>query len=333
MVSPIHSSQIATFSQKILGRPMQTLALTTVLLAGLTGGCAGRMMETTSGDARAPQSSAETNAEMAVPETSPELSNDAIAGSDVGEEAVTFVADAPQAAPQLVKRAELSVEVEDMDEAIQQTMAIARSLGGDVLTLQNQMPSNETITHSAFVELRVPQNQLDDILDQLAELGTVERQTLSAEDVSAQLVDFEARLRNLRKAEEMTLGIMERSGEIGEVLQVSQELRNIRASIEQIDGQLSALKTRVSYSTISLNLTRPGAATPSQTGIVSQLGNSWKAATGSMAARTIDVIQLGIWILVYSPYWLAMGAVVWVAIKVLKRDKGSTQESQSQSVS
>lgn len=310
-------------------RSIRKLALVTVLFAGLAGGCARQMLESSSGDAQNTQSSAE----MAAPAPQSEASREAIAGADVGENAATAIADVPDATPQLIKRAELALEIEDVDEAIQQTMAIARSLGGDVLTLRNQMPPSETVTHTAFLELRVPQNQLDDSLNRLSELGIVERQTLTAEDMSAQLVDFEARLRNLRKAEEMTLGIMERSGEIGEVLQVAQELRTIRESIEQIDGQLSALQTQIRYSTISLTLTRPGSSTPSQSGILSQLRNSWRQSTRSMASLTINVIQLGIWVLVYSPYWLAIGVVTWVGAKLLKRKRGDAQTSQRQSTS
>ncbi|MGB3491187.1 MAG: DUF4349 domain-containing protein [Elainellaceae cyanobacterium] len=335
MVSlPIRSHPVASRRLLHLSRQsLRTVALSTFLVAGLAGGCASQMNESFSGESQAP----ELSADMASPEAQSEASNEAIAGADVGESAATsaatFVADVPQAAPQLVKRAELALEVEDMDEAIRQTMAIARSQGGDVTNLQNQTPYSETATHNAFMELRVPQARLDDTLNQLDDIGTINRQALTAEDVSAQLVDFEARLRNLRKAEEMTLDIMERSGEIGEVLQVAQELRNIRASIEQIDGQLSALKSRVSYSTIALSFTRPGSSTPSQIGIFSQLNNSWKDATRSMAALTVDLVQLGIWILVYSPYWLVVAAVAWFSVKVLKRNTGNPQASDRQSAS
>lgn len=67
-------------------------------------------------------------------------------------------------------------------------------------------------------------------------MGTVENQMITAEDVSDQLVDVQARLRNLRKSEEMVLKIMERSGSVGDVLKAANELSTIRESIERIDA-------------------------------------------------------------------------------------------------
>lgn len=233
----------------------------------------------------------------------------------------------PQSLPQLVKRAELVLEVDTVDEAIDQSVAIARRVGGDVLRLQNQTPPNESIRHTAFLELRVPQAQLESAIEQLSELGTVDQQYLTAEDVSAQLVDYEARLRNLRKAEETVLGIMERSGEIGDVLQVAQELRNIRQSIEQIDGQLASLRNRVAFSTLSLTLESKTAGTPSQTTVITQLSDSWTGATRSVADFTVALMQIGIWLLVYSPYWLILAGIGYGIYRLAKKIGGDRQSA------
>ena len=127
-----------------------------------------------------------------------------------------------------------------------------RNSRGDLLRLDDAIPTDPTQRHTATLELRVPQAKLDLTLDQIAALGTVQSRSVSAEDVSNQLVDFKARLRNLRKSEDVVRGIMERSGSVGDVLKVSQELSNIRNAIEQIDAQLQQLQTQVAYATISL---------------------------------------------------------------------------------
>ena len=211
--------------------------------------------------------------------------------------------------PQLIKRADMDVTVESVDETLDRISALAQRQGGDVLNLQNYTPSSDSARHTAFIEMRVPQAKLDDTLHQLKQLGTVERQTITAEDVSSQLVDFEARLKNLRKAEEVTLGIMDRSGEIGDVLKVGQELQNIRASIEQIAGQLQHLRNQVSYSTVTVNLSGAIASTPEKSAVTSQLKNTWTTATRSVSDVTLGFVHLAIWLLVYSPYWLVLGGI------------------------
>ena len=215
----------------------------------------------------------------------------------------------PRSRPQLIKRADMDLTVESVNETLDRINALAQRQGGDILNLQNYTPAKDNIRHTAAIELRVPQATLDDTLDQLKQLGTVERQTITAEDVSSQLVDFEARLKNLRKAEEVTLGIMERSGEIGDVLKVGQELQNIRASIEQIAGQLQHLRNQVSYSTVTVTVTGAIASTPETSAITSQLKNTWTTATRSVSDLTLGLVHLAIWLLVYSPYWLVLGGV------------------------
>ncbi|NJL40373.1 MAG: DUF4349 domain-containing protein [Leptolyngbyaceae cyanobacterium SM1_4_3] len=226
--------------------------------------------------------------------------------------ATTGVAEVPRSLPQLIKTADITVVVDAVDESLDQATAIAQQQQGDVLSLQNQTPPNDYYRHTASLQMRVPQERLEATLEALGELGTVQRQAITAEDVSTQLVDFQARLRNLRKSEEMLLQIMERSGDIGEVLKVAQELSTIRNSIEQIDAQLSSLQNRVAYSTINLSLEGAIADTPPQRAIGIQLQETWESASHSMGKLTVDFVQLGIWLAVYSPYLLIFaGGAFW----------------------
>jgi ACT domain-containing protein len=138
------------------------------------------------------------------------------------------------AAPQLVKTATLSLEVDNLEARLKQATDLVKQANGDVLKLEDRAAQQQDSPHTAYLQMRVPQAQLDNTVSQIATLGTVTFQSLTAEDVSAQLVDFAARLRNLRKTEETTLKILDRSGKISEVLAVTQELSRIRESIEKL---------------------------------------------------------------------------------------------------
>lgn len=210
---------------------------------------------------------------------------------------------APRPQLQLIKRAELDLEVEDVEAAIKSASQVVKAQQGDILQLEDSIPTTATQRHRASMELRVPQTRLDQTLEQLAALGTVQSQSVSAEDVSNQLVDFDARLRNLRKSEQVVLEIMDRSGSIGDVLKVSQELSQIRASIEQIDAQFKQLQTQVAYSTINLRIEADTAATPPQRALGLRLQESWSQSTRALGELTTGLLTLGIWVLTFSPYW------------------------------
>ena len=214
--------------------------------------------------------------------------------------------------PQLIKKAEMSIVVKSIDTSTKSVTDIVKKQQGDILGFQNQKPPDSSVRQTATVDIRVPQERLETTLDALAKLGTVQNRGLTAEDVTTQLVDNEARLKNLRKSEEMVLKIMERSGSVADVLKASQELSNIRESIEQIDAQLKSLRNQVAYSTISLTLE---AAVSAQQDPEPSLGlrvqETWGKATHSVGEVTLGLFALSIWLLAFSPYLIVIGAAAY----------------------
>ncbi|MBD0310292.1 MAG: DUF4349 domain-containing protein [Microcoleus sp. T1-bin1] len=221
-------------------------------------------------------------------------------------------AETPATRPQLIKKAELSLVVKSIDATTKSVTNIVEKQQGDILGFQNQKPPDSSVRQTASVEIRVPQERLETTLEALAKLGTVENRALTAEDVTEQLVDSEARLRNLRKSEEMVLKIMERSGSVGDVLKASQELSKIRESIERIDAQLKSLRNQVAYSTISLTLEAAVSAqqTP-EPSLGLRVQETWGKATHSVGELTLGLFGLGIWLLAYSPYLLLIATAAY----------------------
>ncbi|MGD1856820.1 MAG: DUF4349 domain-containing protein [Leptolyngbyaceae cyanobacterium] len=247
--------------------------------------------------------------------------------ADVLTEAETVEADASSPAsenaavaagqPQLIKRAQLSLVVDSLDESLKRASQVIRAQQGDILDLQdNQI---EAIQRSAYLRIRVPQENLDPLLAALGELGTIQQQGLSAEDASNQIVDAQARLRNLQKSESALLKIMERSGEISHVLEVSRELSRVREQIEQIDARVQNLQTQVRYSTVELTLAAAVASQPIGRPLGETVGATWREATQSVGDLTVGLMQLGLWLLAYSPYLLIVAIAGILGYRTLRR--------------
>ncbi|MBE9060809.1 DUF4349 domain-containing protein [cf. Phormidesmis sp. LEGE 11477] len=219
--------------------------------------------------------------------------------------------------PQLIKRAYLSLGVTSVEDSFEQVRQIIQQQQGDLLSLEDSGDRQRSLSF----EMRVPQERLDLTLDAFTELGEVRSRSISTEDVSSQLVDLQARLKNARKSEAALQELMGRSGEISDVLEVSRELSNVRQTIEQMAAQQQNLQTQVRYSTISLSLESAIASTPDQPAVSRQLANSWRSATHSMGSFTTDLLQIGLWLLVYSPYILILlcGAVIVRRVRLANR--------------
>ncbi|MEC4803953.1 MAG: DUF4349 domain-containing protein [Jaaginema sp. PMC 1079.18] len=257
---------------------------------------------------------------------SPEAAEAPVATADAS---ATFVADVPKAAPKLIKTAQLDLTVAAIAEVLPQINAIAQQRQGDILGLEDSKPQNNRDRHTATIQMRVPQNQMDATLEQLSALGTVRNQRITAEDVSQQLVDFQARLRNLRKTEEMLLKIMDRSGSMGEVLQVTQKISEVRSQIEQIDAQLQDLQTRIAYSTINVNIEALFAPSPVNRPVEAQFGDTWSEATHSMQQFSVGLAKILLWLLAYSPYLAVLG-LPWLLLWYRRRRMAEPPSASSQ---
>ncbi|MEO1590226.1 MAG: DUF4349 domain-containing protein [Cyanobacteria bacterium J06632_22] len=224
----------------------------------------------------------------------------------------------PAGRPQLIKRASLTLEISSIDEQLGDISRLIAAEQGDILDLQDRDPNSNL--RSAFIRIRVPQGRLEALMERLVEIGKVDSRTMTAEDVSTQLVDLQARVRNLRQSEAALLEIMDRSGSIGDVLEVSRELSNVRQQIEQLDAQYKNLQTQVSYSTLELTLRSPASANGGQPQPLGQtLGNTWQSATQSVGELTTGLLQLGLWILAYSPYLAIVAIATALGYRSLRR--------------
>lgn len=240
-----------------------------------------------------------------------------------GGEGVVATADESRPQTQLIKRAELFLLVESIADTIEAVSNLVKQQQGDLLEFQDNKPLDARSRHSAQMEIRVPQQRLEATINALAELGKVRNRSLTARDVSDQLVDLDARLRNLRKQEELVLKIMERSGKVGEVLEAARELSGIRESIERIDAQLKNLQNQVAYSTISLYLEAPALETGERNlSLGLQLQETWGNAANSFSRFSLGLVKLFLYLLVFSPYLLLAGGGLWLVRKAAKKKKG-----------
>ena len=253
-----------------------------------------------------------------MPQEAAESSADVAGGSNMAMDTAKTApagraakAQAPASRSQLVKKAELALRVNSIDKTIGAVSKLIQKQQGDLLSLESNKPYQQNSGQTASMQMRVPQAKLESTLDSIAQLGTVERRTLTAEDVSNQLVDYAARLRNFRKQESTLLKIMERAGSIPNVLQVSTELTKVRQSIEQLDAQLKSLRNQVAYSTITLSLEEAIASTLPERALGLQVQESWNQATYSVGAFTTNLLKLGIWLIAYSPYLLLLTGSAW----------------------
>lgn len=247
-------------------------------------------------------------AQSNVPATESQLANrDAAAGGAVAKTAPSQIQPTLQNTSQIARTAGMSIIVPDVERAIANVSATARAQGGEMLSLDDETPTQPGVLHTAHVEIGVPELRFEPTLDALGKLGGVQSRSVGAEDVSTQIVDGQARLRNLRSTESDLLKIMSRTGKIGDVLAVENQVSATREQIEQLDAEVQALQHRVAMSTVTVDLQDEAPARSASVGIGAQIASSWAAALSSVKGFTAAIVGGLLWIVAYGPYVLGIG--------------------------
>ena len=157
---------------------------------------------------------------------------------------------------QVISQASLSIEVEEVEAAVNQVRATAESLGGFV----EQLSSTGGPEHQqSFMTIRVPQPEFFTAREHIKALGEVQSENVGSEDVTEQFIDLEARLRSEQRKEESLLSLLERADLVSEILSIERELSRVRSDLERFQGQLNFLERRVDLATIAVSLFSPQA--------------------------------------------------------------------------
>jgi hypothetical protein len=206
----------------------------------------------------------------------------------------------------LARTAAVSLIVPDVARALGALSAIVRASGGDVVKLDDERPATPADRHTADLTLSVPERRFDATLSALSRLGGVRSQTVAAEDLGDQIVDSGARLRNLRRTEGDMLKIMDRSGKIGEVLEVETQLSSVREQIEKLDAESRALNGRVTNATLDVSLEDEAPLAAAEPSAASRLAAAWAAAWRDSRETALALVARGFVLLAFAPYWLVL---------------------------
>jgi len=197
----------------------------------------------------------------------------------------------PAIGPKIIKDATLSLDVKkgSFDQRFQQATQIAGRHGGFVASSQ----TSEGRRRSGSIVIRVPADQFEAALGELKGLGKVRTQGVSGQDVTAQFVDLQARLRNWETQETVLLKLLAKSKTIDDSVKVQRALQDVQLAIEEIRGQLRVLGDQTDFSTITVSMTEIGAIVKPPTKKPSLVRAWHDALDGFVAVIAAVVIGIG----------------------------------------
>lgn len=212
----------------------------------------------------------------------------------------------------LAYRVNMGLEVKDFDTVRRQVESLVAESGGYLQDSRVGLQHNQK--QQASFHLRVPNDNLQAVLQELRTLGKVTHENMTTEELTDQLVDLEARLRNSHAAEDRLIDVLnKRTGKVREVLEVEREITRTRQQIERMEAQRQAMLGRAAMASIHLELIEEFNSQIEGAGIGSfrQIRNSavegYNGFTGMLLALATFFARWGL----HLVFWFFLGKLLW----------------------
>lgn len=165
----------------------------------------------------------------------------------------------------VIQNADLAIVVADVDVRLKAIEALAAEMGGYVVSSNKYQSTgnNGVQVPEAQVGIRVPSEKLDQALDRIkAGVIEVRSESRSGQDVTADYVDLQSRLKNLEATEAQLVKIMENATATEDVLNVFNQLASIREQIEMVKGQIKYYEESAALSAVSVRIIAEASVQP-----------------------------------------------------------------------
>jgi hypothetical protein len=197
-------------------------------------------------------------------------------------------------------------------EAVGDLTFIAEQHDGFILS------SSTNNDRSGTFVLRIPARGFDRALGDIRDLAThVRFQDIRGEDVTAEYIDQQARLRILLARKALLFDLFTQANTTEEILRMSGQLDAVQLRIEQIQGQIRFINDQVAESTLRVSIQERNApeAVTQRNVDNPDLGSSFDLAVQGFL-RIVGAVIVGLGYLIPLT---VLGALVWMGASFVRR--------------
>lgn len=227
----------------------------------------------------------------------------------------------------IIKNADLMLRVDDYEQTVAEIKQQLIPLNG-YLANESINARDDQGNISGYLRIRLPHEHFDSFIDSLGTLGKLRNSNIYTQNVTEEFVDVESRLKVMQQKEERLLAILDKAGQLADILAVENELAHTRAEIESLVGRLRYLNNRVDYSTISLNLEQ--VAVPTQNlsagGLTGVFGRAVEAFIISINSLLVGLGKLIVFIFAALPVLILIVLIFFIIWRIYKKKRNSVEK-------
>ena len=160
---------------------------------------------------------------------------------------------------------------------------------------------------SNTIIIRVPAKSFDLLLNDATKgVAKFDSKNIEVKDVTEEFLDIQARLKTKKELENRYLELLKKANSVTEILEVEQQIGQLRSEIESIEGRLKYLESKVSLSTLTITFYQ---IVPKETEFGHKLKNGFKNGWDNLI--WFFVFLTNIWTFILIGIGLIFGFRMW----------------------
>lgn len=225
----------------------------------------------------------------------------------------------PEISRKVVYNAELDLLADSIEPAVKRVPELVEDARGYIA--EQSMTGSPGSRRTQHWKLRIPVERFESFVEAVMPLGELEQFHRTAEDVTAEYYDVEARITN-KKVEEQTLTkiLQERSGKLEDVLKIEIELSRVRGEIEQMQGRIRLLDNLSSLATLTLNVRERDAFAPAAPVVAdfpTQIARTWHDSIHSLTELGKSLVLFAVSWALWTPLLALLAILCWLVLRRL----------------
>lgn len=226
----------------------------------------------------------------------------------------------------LIKTADLTTEVDDVDDGFEEVYAVAKAEKAIVVGTTRSV-ADEGYSYGS-VTVKVDPSKYDETMKALRKVGKLLSENSTTEDVTQEYVDLGARLENAERTRDRYLEILAtRTGAVHDVLEVEREIERVTENVERLKGQLRYLESQIGLSTITVNLEEPHGAVPTGYNFGKAIKDAFRIALRICIFLIQAIIVLMPFIIILVILVLVIRFIVWFWRRRRRKTKKAATEA------
>ena len=215
----------------------------------------------------------------------------------------------------IVYTASMRMESTRFDDARAALLAAVEDCGG-YLESTDQSGSAKEGSRWASYTVRVPTVKYTAFLEQAGQAGSVLNLNESAQDITLEYVDVQARLESLESKKARLEALADKAETTADLLEIENQLTEVQYQLESYTRQMQVMDNQVDYCTVDISLREVATLTPTGVSFGERIADAFTGGWTAFAAFVQDAVVAIIYNL---PLLIIFGILAAVLVPVLRK--------------